>query len=71
MVVRPWHIAAGTDAESWQNPPDLETRFLHQWMSYCMDLSLKTADFQTEQRVRDHWFRPKLHLHGLISATIS
>jgi hypothetical protein len=36
MVVGPWHIAAGTDAE---------TRFLHQWMRYCMDLSFETADF--------------------------
>jgi hypothetical protein len=45
MVVRPWHIAASTHAESWQNPLDLETQFLHQWMLNCMDHSLETADF--------------------------
>jgi hypothetical protein len=38
MVVRPWHIKAGT-------APSLETRFLHQWMLYCMGLILETADF--------------------------
>jgi hypothetical protein len=29
MVVQPWHIAAGTNAELHQNLPDLEARFLH------------------------------------------
>jgi hypothetical protein len=43
--VRPWPIVAGTDAESGQNPPDLETRFLHRWMHYFMDHNLETVDF--------------------------
>jgi hypothetical protein len=33
------------EAESWQNPPDLENQFLHQWMVYCTDLSFATGDF--------------------------
>jgi hypothetical protein len=33
------------EAESEQNPPDLENPFLHRWMSYSMDCRFKTADF--------------------------
>jgi hypothetical protein len=33
------------EAESWQNPPDLENQLLHQWMCYSFDCCFKTADF--------------------------
>jgi hypothetical protein len=33
------------DAESWQNPPNLDNQFLHQWMWYSMDWRFKTASF--------------------------
>jgi hypothetical protein len=35
------------EAESWQNPPDLENQLLHLWMlyRYCMDRSFATGDF--------------------------
>jgi hypothetical protein len=36
---------ASTFAESKQIPLDLETRFLHRWMRYCLDLCLEMADF--------------------------
>jgi hypothetical protein len=28
------------EAESWQNPPDLENQLLHLWMLYCTDVAL-------------------------------
>jgi hypothetical protein len=33
------------DAESQQNPPDLENLFLHRRMRYCTDCSFEMADF--------------------------
>jgi hypothetical protein len=33
------------EAESWQNPPNLENQFLHRWMWYSMDCRFKTANF--------------------------
>jgi hypothetical protein len=33
------------EAESWQNPPDLENELLHLWMLYCTDRSFATGDF--------------------------
>jgi hypothetical protein len=33
------------DAESWQNPLDLENQLLHLWMLYCTDCSFATCDF--------------------------
>jgi hypothetical protein len=33
------------DAESWQNPPDLENQFLYRWICYCTDCRFKMADF--------------------------
>jgi hypothetical protein len=42
------------EAESQQNPPDLENQFLHRWMYYSTDCRFKTANFYTEKRVRDH-----------------
>jgi hypothetical protein len=41
-------------AESWQNPPDLENQFLHRWMCYSLVCCFKTAGFLTEKRIRDH-----------------
>jgi hypothetical protein len=32
-------------AESYQNPQNLENRSLHQWMRYCTNRSLETANF--------------------------
>jgi hypothetical protein len=34
MVVRPWHIAAGTMPSLSKHPLNLEIRFLHRWMRY-------------------------------------
>jgi hypothetical protein len=36
------------EAESWQNPPNLDNQFLHRWMWYSADL--KTVDFKTEKK---------------------
>jgi hypothetical protein len=33
------------EAESWQNPPDLENQFLQLWMLYCTDHSIATGNF--------------------------
>jgi hypothetical protein len=33
------------EAESWQNPPDLENQLLHLWMLYSTDRSFATGDF--------------------------
>jgi hypothetical protein len=33
------------EAESWQNPLNLDNQFLHRWMWYSMDCRFKTADF--------------------------
>jgi hypothetical protein len=33
------------EAESWQNPQNLDNQFLHRWMWYSMDCCFKTADF--------------------------
>jgi hypothetical protein len=33
------------EAESWQNPPNLDNQFLHQWMWYSMDFRFMTAYF--------------------------
>jgi hypothetical protein len=33
------------EAESWQNPPDLENQLLYLWMIYCTDRSFATGDF--------------------------
>jgi hypothetical protein len=33
------------EAESWQNPPDLENQLLHLWMLYCTDRRFATHDF--------------------------
>jgi hypothetical protein len=33
------------EAESWQNPPNLNNQFLHRWMWYSMDCRFKKADF--------------------------
>jgi hypothetical protein len=51
-VCNHWHIAAvteryvnGLEAESYQNLPDLESRFLNQWMHYCTDRSFEMGDF--------------------------
>jgi hypothetical protein len=30
------------EAESWQNPPNLDNQFLHRWMWYSMDCRFKT-----------------------------
>jgi hypothetical protein len=38
-------LANGLDAESKQNPLDLENLLLHRWMHYCMDRSFETGDF--------------------------
>jgi hypothetical protein len=38
-------LANGLEAESLQNQPDLENRFLHRWMRYCKDRSFATGDF--------------------------
>jgi hypothetical protein len=38
-------LANGLEAESWQNPQDLESRFLHRRMRYCMDRSIATGNF--------------------------
>jgi hypothetical protein len=57
------------EAESWQNPPDLEYQLLHLRMLYCMDrrfLNGKKKKKETEKKVRH-----KLLLHGLISIIIS
>jgi hypothetical protein len=35
----------GLDAESKQNPPDLEKMFLHRWMRYCTDCIFEMGDF--------------------------
>jgi hypothetical protein len=49
-----WHIVDVTarsaivgklEAESWQNPPDLENQLFHLWMLYCTDRSFATGDF--------------------------
>jgi hypothetical protein len=32
------------EAESWQNPPNLDNQFLHRWMWYSMECCFKTAD---------------------------
>jgi hypothetical protein len=47
-----WHVAAvtarygnGLEAESEENPPDLENQFLHGWMLYCTERSFETGDF--------------------------
>jgi hypothetical protein len=45
-------LANGLDAESLQNPPDLENLFLHRWMLYYMDRSFETGDFLAEKRAR-------------------
>jgi hypothetical protein len=37
------------DAESKQNPPDLENLFLHRWMRYCTDYNFETGDFLAEK----------------------
>jgi hypothetical protein len=37
--------AGEIDAESWQNPPDLENQFLHRWMWCSTDCRFKAADF--------------------------
>jgi hypothetical protein len=47
-------LANGLKAESWPNSPDLENRFLHQWMRYGMDCSFAKGDFQMEKRVHAH-----------------
>jgi hypothetical protein len=38
-------MANEIEAESQQNPQDLENRFLHRQMRYCMDRSFETGDF--------------------------
>jgi hypothetical protein len=51
------------EAELWRNLQDLENQFLHQQMWYSADCGFTTADFKTEKRVHDHYFRPKLLIH--------
>jgi hypothetical protein len=41
------------DAESQQNPPDLEKQFLHRWV-HSTRHSFGTADFSMEKSVREH-----------------
>jgi hypothetical protein len=43
-------LANRLEAESKQNPPDLEHLFLHRWMRYCMDRSFVTALSQPPSR---------------------
>jgi hypothetical protein len=38
-------LTNGLEAELKQNPPDLEDRFLHRWMRYCMDRSFVMGNF--------------------------
>jgi hypothetical protein len=45
-------LASELDAESWQNPPDLENLFLHRWMRYFTDCSFEGGDFLVEKRAR-------------------
>jgi hypothetical protein len=33
------------EAQSWQNPPNLDNQFLHRWMSYSRACHFKMADF--------------------------
>jgi hypothetical protein len=58
-----WHIAALTEAELYENPPNLENRTVR---TVAWD-----GRFLNRKRVRDPKFRPNLPLHGLISTTIS
>jgi hypothetical protein len=68
-------LASRLDAESLQNPPDLENLFLHRWMRYryryWTDHSFKTGDFLAEKKARNRKFRPNLPLHGFSSTTFS
>jgi hypothetical protein len=38
-------IVGELEAESWQNPPDLDNQFLHRLMWYSTDCRFKTAGF--------------------------
>jgi hypothetical protein len=45
-------LANGLEAESYQNPPDLENRFLHRWMRYTVwTVALRWAIFKRKKGI--------------------
>jgi hypothetical protein len=70
----PWDFARNAkvrevDAESWQNPPGLENFFID-GCATVWTVALKCLIFK-QKKGAGPLVRPKLLLHGLISATIS